>query len=207
MRMAVKLLRGDKPPHFIRDWRKFRGLTQEQLAAKVGVATATISQLEKGKQGFTDSTLYGIAEALDVTAGAILERPPGEDIGPAEVPLVGYVGAGAAAHFYAEAQGPFETVTAPENATPDTVAVEIRGESLGALFNTWLVFYDEVRSPVTPDMLGKLCIVGLPDDRVLVKQIKRSKTPGLFHLLSNTEEAILDVEVLWAAKVKSMEPR
>ncbi|MER9355518.1 XRE family transcriptional regulator [Mesorhizobium sp. M0514] len=123
------------------------------------------------------------------------------------VPLVGYVGAGAAAHFYADTQGELERVPAPEGATQDTVAMEIRGESLGALFEHWLVYYDEIRSPVTTDMIGRLCVVGLIDDRVLVKKLQRAKSPGLFHLLSNTEAPILDAEVLWAAKVKSMVPR
>lgn len=122
------------------------------------------------------------------------------------VPLVGYVGAGARAYYNADNEE-LERVKAPKDATSDTVAVQIRGESLGALFDTWLVFYDDVRSPVTPDMIGVLCVVGLPDDRVLVKRIRRAKTPGFFHLDSNTEPTINDVEIVWAAKVKSMEPR
>lgn len=123
------------------------------------------------------------------------------------VPLVGYVGAGAAARFYAESQGELERVKAPKGATSDTVAVQIQGESLGALFDQWLVYYDDVRSPVTPDMIGVICVVGLPDDRVLVKRIRKARTPGFFHLESNTEPTINDVEIVWAAKVKSMEPR
>jgi hypothetical protein len=70
-----------------------------------------------------------------------------------------------------------------------------------------LVYYDDVRAPVTPDLIGRLCVVGLADGRVLIKKIKSSQTPGLYHLLSQTEEPILDVEVLWAARVRSMTPR
>jgi len=69
------------------------------------------------------------------------------------------------------------------------------------------VFYDDVRSPVTPDLYGKLCVVGLPDGRILVKQVKPSKTSGLYHLMSQTEGSLLDQEILWAAKVKNMSPR
>lgn len=123
------------------------------------------------------------------------------------VQLVGYVGAGAAAHFYGNGQGELERVPAPKNATKDTVAVEIRGESLGPLFESWLVYYDEVRSPVTPDMIGVMCVVGLDDERVLIKRIRRARTPGLFHLESNTEPTINDVEIVWAAKVRGIEPR
>ena len=120
---------------------------------------------------------------------------------------MGYVGAGAVAHLYAAGQGPFDEVDAPEYATDDTVAVEIRGDSLGPLFNEWLVFYDEVRSPVTPDLVGRLCVVGLPDGRVLIKKLARSRAEGFYHLLSQTEDPILDVEIDWAAKVTGMTPR
>jgi SOS-response transcriptional repressor LexA len=122
------------------------------------------------------------------------------------VPLVGYVSAGALSYFH-NPDGPIDWVPAMDGATPDTVAAEIRGDSLGSLFDQWLVYYDEVRRPVTPDLIGKLCVVGLPDDRTMVKKIQRSKTPGLFHLLSNTEAPIMDVEIVWAARVKNMVPR
>lgn len=126
------------------------------------------------------------------------------------VPVVGYVGAGAAAHYYAVSQSNLDQVTAPPDAAPSTVAMEVRGNSIGPLFNTWLVFYDEVRSPITPDLIGRLCVVGLPDDRILVKQIRRSaRFKGLFDLISNSldEEPIEGVEIAWAAKVKHMSPR
>lgn len=123
-----------------------------------------------------------------------------------QVPLVGYVGAGAAAYFFGD-QGDLGSVTAPDGSSETTVAVEIRGESLGALFDRWLVFYDDVRRPVTTDQLNRLCVVSLRDGRILVKKIQKSRSPGLYHLLSNTEAPILDVEIEWAAKVKNMVPQ
>ncbi len=125
------------------------------------------------------------------------------------VRVVGYVGAGAAAHFYAVAQGELDEVPAPEDASPETVAVEIRGNSLGELFDRWLLFYDTVHRPVTIDLIGHLCVVGLSDDRVLVKKIRRaiSGRKGRFDLHSNFEEPIRDVEIEWGARVKSMVPR
>ena len=125
------------------------------------------------------------------------------------IPIVGYVGAGAAAHYYAVSQGELDRVDAPPGSTPSTVAVEIKGDSIGRLFNTWLVFYDDIRSPVTPDLIGRLCVVGLLDDRILVKQIKRSaRIKGFFDLVSNTDEPTIEaVEIAWAARVKQMTPR
>lgn len=173
---------------------------QQALAKHFGVSQSTVHRW------LTGSEPEGPArDAINELYEQVLGTPELENSMPATVKLVGYVGAGAAAHFYDPAD--LGTVPAPDGATEDTVAMEIRGDSLGALFEHWLVYYDEVRSPITTDMIGRLCVVGLPDDRVLVKKIQRSRTQGLFHLLSNTEGPILDQEVLWGARVRSMVPR
>ena len=121
--------------------------------------------------------------------------------------VMGYVGAGSTAHFYDVDQGNLDEVTPPEGATPSTIAVEIRGESLGTVFNRWLVFYDNVRRPVTPELIGELCVVGLADGRILIKQLQRGKGKGLFNLISSNDKPILDVEVEWAARVDSIARR
>lgn len=126
---------------------------------------------------------------------------------PPKVKLKGYVGAGAEAHFYALADEDFEEVDAPAGATDQTVAVEIRGTSLGKLLNKWLVFYNDVRSPVTPDLIGELCVVGLADDRILVKKIVQNRRGG-FNLLSNTDDPpIENAQIEWAALVTDLRRR
>jgi hypothetical protein len=121
--------------------------------------------------------------------------------------IVGYVGASSQEVYYAGADDPAETVPMPQGASPDTVAVEIRGDSLGAGLNGWVAFYDDRREPVTQNLLGKLCVVGLPDGRVLIKILRQA--PGRkFHLLPNgAGEAILDQRVEWAAKVIHLAPK
>ena len=56
----------------IKKIRKAKGLTQKQLAEKIGVATITIQQYERGVRNPTISTLNRIAMALDVTIGELL---------------------------------------------------------------------------------------------------------------------------------------
>jgi len=51
-------------PLFIRERRKKLNISQEKLAEMVGVSTATISNLETGRNGFTDKTLASVADAL-----------------------------------------------------------------------------------------------------------------------------------------------
>ena len=109
--------------------------------------------------------------------------------------------------FPASLAGPFDDVEAPDAASASTVAVQIRGHSLGALFDNWLVFYDDVRDPPGDDMIGRMCVCGLADGRVLVKALKRSQVSGMWTLLSNTEPPIYDVALDWAALVREMRPR
>lgn len=66
----------DRPRYYFKEWRKKAGLTQEQLADRIGVTASSISQLENGKQGFTDSTLEALAVALNCTPSDLLGRNP-----------------------------------------------------------------------------------------------------------------------------------
>lgn len=188
-------------PQNLKRARKARGLTLDRLAEALDTSKGYLSDMESGKRPMPPGPmLERLAAALQIPAAELLR----ED---ASVPVVGYVGAGAEAHYYADGDGGLGQVEAPPGARPSTVAVEIRGESLGALFDGWLAFYDETRNPVTPDLIGELCVVGLPDGRVLIKRIKPTPNPERFHLIANTEAPLLDQEVSWAARVLTMRPK
>jgi len=64
------------PRHYIREWRKYRGLTQEQLAGRLGVVTSSVSQLETGKQGYSQPMLEAIADALGCGPADLLNVNP-----------------------------------------------------------------------------------------------------------------------------------
>lgn len=180
--------------------RADRGWTHDQAAEAMGVSRGQFIKLERGERKLTERTIGLASRAFGVTEGDVIAEQR-------TVPLVGFVGAGAATHRFADGQGELERVPAPDGSTENTVAVEIRGESLGSFFDQWLVFYDEVHDPPTSYMLGKLCVCGLADGRVLIKKIRRGKVEGSFTLLSQMEEPIYDVYLDWAALVRRMEPR
>ncbi|MFI5014520.1 MAG: helix-turn-helix domain-containing protein [Hyphomicrobiales bacterium] len=185
----------------LRKLRLERGWTHDKAAAAMCISRGQFIKLERGERKLTERTIALAAKAFGVSeADVITERR--------SVPLVGYVGAGATAHHYEQGQGPFDDVPAVAGSNDQTVAVEIRGDSLGALFDRGLIYYDDVRRPVTTDLIGKLCVVGLPDGRILVKKITRSKSgPSLYHLSGQYGDPILDTTIEWAARVKSIVPR
>ncbi len=60
----------------VKAWRMYRGLTQEQLAERIEMSTASVSQIETHKQGLSDDTLFGISTALDCSPGDLLSWDP-----------------------------------------------------------------------------------------------------------------------------------
>lgn len=192
--------------------------TQAKLADRLStkhnpVTQPQISRWMKGQ----DPERSNYDRILDVaTKLGVLQDVRSEDVAAGlpepirsrTVKLKGYVGAGSVAHFYAVADDDFEEVEAPLSATDQTIAVEIRGQSFGPLMDSWLVYYDDVRSPITEDLVGKICVVGLSDDRILIKKIVRDGNGG-FNLKSNSESEpdMLDVDIEWAARVTDMKPR
>lgn len=67
------------PRHYIREWRKYRGLSQEALAEHLGVTHGAISQVERGITGYTQPMLEGMAEAMECTPADLIMRDPGSD--------------------------------------------------------------------------------------------------------------------------------
>ena len=57
----------------LRAERNRRRISQEELAARVGVARDTISRIEVGRRDLSMSLLYGIADVLGISAAAFLD--------------------------------------------------------------------------------------------------------------------------------------
>ena len=55
----------------IKVFREYRGLTQEQLAAKAGVQRADLAAMETGQESGSAKTLKAIAEALELDVDLI----------------------------------------------------------------------------------------------------------------------------------------
>lgn len=184
---------------------------QKGLADFIGASQTNISRWKKGQVPELPNyrLIVEAAERLGIIGdirsedvAAALDKPSRRG-----VRIVGYVGAGAKGHFYAVAHDDYTVVDPPPGITDKTVAVEIKGKSFGPLLDSWLVYYDDVRSPVEPDLYGEVCVIGLSDDRVVIKKIV-SNGRGGFTLESNSgEEPIENAEIEWAAKVIDMRPR
>lgn len=64
-----------KVPHFLREWRQERRLTQQQLADRTGTTHGTISRIENGVIELSDYTVVRFARALAIHNGDLYRSP------------------------------------------------------------------------------------------------------------------------------------
>ena len=67
-----------KPPHYLREWRKFRHMTQQELADALDTSKSVISDMERGELQLSPKWLRRIAPILDTQPGYILDHDPNE---------------------------------------------------------------------------------------------------------------------------------
>jgi transcriptional regulator with XRE-family HTH domain len=65
----------------IKHWRKFRQMTQQELAALMGISQPTLSRLETGQTSITLAALNQCATALDIPLEALysIDAPNGQE--------------------------------------------------------------------------------------------------------------------------------
>lgn len=175
-----------------------------------GTSGSTYMAHENGQNEFGPEEASRYAKAYRKAPGWLLTgrgpEAPDQDEGdwvPPAARLAGYVGAGPDAH-YVEA-GDLGEVDIPNLSR--AVAVEIRGTSLGRYWSGSKVFYDRIEQNNPDNLIGQLCVVQLVDGRKLVKWLQRGSKRKRYHLVSETEPPIFDVQIEWAAPVKSVVPR
>jgi transcriptional regulator with XRE-family HTH domain len=62
--------------HYVKQWREYRGLSQEQLADRVDRSRGLISQIESGTTALTEDMIYALADALSCAPWDLLRVNP-----------------------------------------------------------------------------------------------------------------------------------
>lgn len=81
-KLVVSRLKPDRPPHFLREWRKHRDMTLQDVAERVGEATgkgfthASLGRIERGKQPYSEPVLEALAAIYRTDPGSLLMRNP-----------------------------------------------------------------------------------------------------------------------------------
>lgn len=190
----------------IRELREMRNMTLEKLAELTGLSVSYVQRLESGARNLSVKNLDKLAAALDVPRTRLIEQNNFPS-----VTVVGLAGANPdGSILFGTGQGSTDTAPAPPLWTPSTVAVEVRGNSMrGIAYDGWYVYYDEKRGEITEDMIGQPCVIGLADERVVVKIPYHGRQPGTFDLESANQavDTMRDQQVAWASIVTAIVPR
>jgi repressor LexA len=175
------------------------GKTRVGLAKALGRQPSMVTDLLNGTRELKAREIPIIVEYLGVMP------PPIE--GAAKI--VGRAGDAADGMVrYCPAEKSYGEALMPPGSKKDTVAIELIGDALRALAQSGsLIYYDDIRQPPTAEMLGELCIVGLADERVLIKYLHPGRGNDLFDLESASAPTLRDAQVVWASLVTAIIPR
>jgi transcriptional regulator with XRE-family HTH domain len=77
--VASRRLRPLYTPTYIRAWRERAGLTQDQLAERIGTTHGTLSKIESGQQPYGQRLVDRIAAALDIHPAQLLWGDPKDE--------------------------------------------------------------------------------------------------------------------------------
>lgn len=146
--------------------------------------------------------------AQDILFGAPEQAQgrPGADT----VSIVGAVHDGGLVRF--DEAGRRQKVRAPQWASSDTVALEIRTSDLGSWVERWVLFFDDRKSRAATlheaaDAGRSLFVCGLSDKRVVVRRVQPGRARSTFHLLLDGSDPIADVKLEWAERVREIRSR
>lgn len=75
------LIRMAKQRHFIKEWRKHRGLTQMQMAERIGIDKSYLSKIENNDRRYDQPFLEAAAEVLQCAPADLIIRDPADPDG------------------------------------------------------------------------------------------------------------------------------
>jgi SOS-response transcriptional repressor LexA len=124
------------------------------------------------------------------------------------VPIIGRVGANPEGLvLFATGQEPGDLAPLPPGGGEQAVALRVVGHSMrGVADDGALIYFEDQRTPPTPDMLGHVVVVETDTDEVLVKRLLRGSRSGVFDLESVAGPTRQDARLRWAAHITAIIP-
>ena len=170
----------------------------------------TYASNENGNAPFSYRKAKDYAAALGVRPEWLYDAagPMRPSVEPGFVPIVGMVGANPdGVVLFAMGQEPTDLAPIPPGGTEKAAALRVAGHSMrGVADDGALIYFEDQRTPPTPDMLGHVVVVETDTDEVLVKRLLRGSRPNLYDLESVAGPTRHDARLRWAAHITAIIP-
>ena len=165
-----------------------RGLTQAELAEKVGTTAATVSRLETDAMTVSTDWLERLATVLGVHPAELIERP-----GAPALSLIGRAGRGG--HV-----APIEPQALHLDPPGEAVAVEI-AEPQGPYQAGERVIGEKLKGQSALNGVGRDCIVGLKDGTILLARLAGAPPRAMLVPLASGSALQFDAAIDWVAPI------
>ncbi|MGV2049040.1 XRE family transcriptional regulator [Agrobacterium sp. 22-209-1] len=191
-------------PNRIREIRKSKGLTIEELAEETGLSVSFTGRLEKGERRLS-------VHHMDLFAAALAVEP--QDLLPTTNPrtsnvvaIMGRIGAGAEISPDEEQippEGLYEIET-PFPLPEDALAFEVYGESMWPRYDDGDIIICWRQGVVVEEVLGWEAAVKTSTGQRYLKRVLRGSEKGTFDLESHNAPPIRGVQIVWVAAIQSV---
>lgn len=183
-------MRRDYLPDFLRGRkRSIRFEVVRALAEQLECDPAYLMEEDAPVRASEEQALAGPPEVLIRIAGNVGANPDGQVI-------------------FSTGDAPNEFALMPAaGATPRSVALLVKGHSMrGVADDGGMIFYEETRTPPTPDMLGHVVVVETEAGDVLIKRLLRGERKGVYDLESIAGPTLRNQRLRWAAHIQAIIP-
>ncbi len=184
--------------------------TAAAAAEAFGWNRNTYASNENGNAPFSYRKAKDYAAAFGVSAEWLYDAagPVRASALAGYVPILGRVGANPeGVVLFATGQDAGDLAPIPPGGTEKAAALRVVGHSMRGLADDGaLIYFEDQRTPPTPDMLGHVVVVEIDTDEVLVKRLLRGSRAGLFDLESVAGPTRQDARLRWAAHITAIIP-
>ncbi|MAK83576.1 helix-turn-helix transcriptional regulator [Phenylobacterium sp.] len=184
--------------------------TAAAAAEAFGWNRNTYASNENGNAPFSYRKAKDYAAAFGVSAEWLYDAagPVRPSALAGYVPILGRVGANPeGVVLFATGQDAGDLAPIPPGGTDKAAALRVVGHSMRGLADDGaLIYFEDQRTPPTPDMLGHVVVVEVDTDEVLVKRLLRGSRSGLFDLESVAGPTRQDARLRWAAHITAIIP-
>lgn len=194
----------------LKQLRKARGMTLEELGAAVETSAGHLADLENGRRRYNRDWIKRLSDQFGVPAADLMPESPAKSRG---YPLIGKVGAGGLGLYEDDyAMGEASDYIDPlpgMSMHADVIVLEADGDSMAPLvFDGDLAFFGPVREDID-SLINKRVMARLEDGRKFFKILKRGSKPGFYTLrsLNPSTPDIEDVTVTWVLPYQGSRPR